>query len=82
MIARLTLRSTVNSKALLNCPYFCSCLPGYDLHGSEKIVCQADRHWSAVMPTCDPVPCGTPAPVPHGLVSADSEVFMGEATYT
>ncbi|NWU99165.1 C4BPA protein, partial [Upupa epops] len=37
------------------------CNPGYSLHGSSVVTCEADSEWKPSLPTCEPIYCG-PAP--------------------
>ncbi|XP_066289116.1 P-selectin-like [Branchiostoma lanceolatum] len=47
-----------------------SCNQGYELDGAASVTCQADREWSAPVPTCSPVQCGTLTAPAHGTLSA------------
>lgn len=43
-----------------------TCHPGFELKGSEEIVCEATSSWQPDPPTCDPRPCPVPQDITFG----------------
>ncbi|CAH1270697.1 CSMD1 [Branchiostoma lanceolatum] len=62
-----------------------SCNPGYELDGAASVMCQADREWSAPVPTCEPVQCSPPTAPENGALSpegAESYDYQDEVTFS
>ncbi|XP_066289172.1 IgGFc-binding protein-like [Branchiostoma lanceolatum] len=62
-----------------------SCNQGYELDGASSVTCQADRQWSAPVPTCEPVQCSPPTAPENGALSpegADSYDYQDEVTFS
>ncbi|XP_078575446.1 sushi, von Willebrand factor type A, EGF and pentraxin domain-containing protein 1-like isoform X3 [Branchiostoma floridae x Branchiostoma japonicum] len=57
------------------------CDTGYQLDGLEQRICQADKTWSGEAPTCTPVSCGQPEPVPYGIVNGSDFTYQQTVVY-
>ncbi|XP_065178002.1 sushi, von Willebrand factor type A, EGF and pentraxin domain-containing protein 1-like isoform X3 [Sycon ciliatum] len=60
--------------------YFCD--DGYTLIGNDELNCQANGRWSSPVPSCSPVECPDPGPVPNAQRSGDTLVYNSRVTYT
>ncbi|XP_077981970.1 sushi, von Willebrand factor type A, EGF and pentraxin domain-containing protein 1-like [Glandiceps talaboti] len=59
--------------------YF-DCNTGYELHGSDLMLCQVSGEWTAP-PTCTPVTCGNPDGIEHAILSSTGHSFTDIVTY-
>ncbi|XP_019626709.1 PREDICTED: sushi, von Willebrand factor type A, EGF and pentraxin domain-containing protein 1-like [Branchiostoma belcheri] len=60
-----------------------TCDAGYQSSGVSTITCQADRSWSAAIPTCNPVQCQPlTAPVNGGLSPAGATSYQVTVLFT
>lgn len=58
------------------------CDPGFQLNGSDKRTCQADKTWNGNEPICIPVSCGQPPGLENGQVLGDEYTFQKYIEYT
>ena len=59
-----------------------SCSMGYVLVGSASTTCMADGNWSASLPSCIIVDCGTLDHPANGSVSITGTTYLSTATYS
>ncbi|XP_078687146.1 uncharacterized protein LOC144919463 isoform X14 [Branchiostoma floridae x Branchiostoma belcheri] len=60
-----------------------TCDAGYQSSGVSTITCQADRSWSAAIPTCNPVQCQPlTAPINGGLSPAGATSYQVTVLFT
>ncbi|XP_066469620.1 sushi, von Willebrand factor type A, EGF and pentraxin domain-containing protein 1 isoform X1 [Tiliqua scincoides] len=57
------------------------CDPGFQLNGSDKRTCQADKKWDGNEPICIPVSCGPPPGLENGQVFGDEYTFQKYIEY-
>ncbi|OCU00923.1 sushi, von Willebrand factor type A, EGF and pentraxin domain-containing protein 1 isoform X1 [Xenopus laevis] len=57
------------------------CKPGYELIGSDKSVCLANREWSNEIPNCGITSCKTPNKIVHGYIEASNYTYMSIIHY-
>lgn len=58
-----------------------SCDPGFQLNGSDKRMCQADKKWDGNEPICIPISCGQPPGLENGQVFGDEYTFQKHIEY-
>ncbi|KAG7461968.1 hypothetical protein MATL_G00196770 [Megalops atlanticus] len=58
------------------------CRPGYQMSGYAHLTCTGSGRWSEPRPTCKPVSCGAPPPVPNAQVIGDTFTFGSQVQYS
>ncbi|XP_055886163.1 sushi, von Willebrand factor type A, EGF and pentraxin domain-containing protein 1-like [Biomphalaria glabrata] len=59
-----------------------TCHPGFELKGSEEIVCEATSSWQPDPPTCDPRPCPVPQDITFGTYAVTGPlIYKANLTY-
>ncbi|XP_064386119.1 sushi, von Willebrand factor type A, EGF and pentraxin domain-containing protein 1-like isoform X4 [Halichondria panicea] len=75
-------RVTTTGTTLSNTATY-TCNTGYTLTGDMTRTCQANRDWTGLEPSCNPVDCGSLDAPSNGAVDTSSgTTFMMTATYT
>jgi len=53
------------------------CLPGYEIHGIEDLLCTWTGSWDRYPPECLPVDCGQPPEVANGVTIGKFHINTG-----
>ncbi|XP_070563038.1 LOW QUALITY PROTEIN: sushi, von Willebrand factor type A, EGF and pentraxin domain-containing protein 1-like [Ptychodera flava] len=73
--------ATVNGKSYTyGSTVYYECDDGYELIGSNLMVCQASGEWTAP-PTCEPITCSVPPPLEHASMSRTGYSYTDVVTY-
>ena len=57
------------------------CELGYQINGSDQLVCTENSTWSGVIPSCVPIICDKPADIEHGYVQYTELGFLSNVSY-
>ncbi|CAH1243596.1 CR1 [Branchiostoma lanceolatum] len=57
------------------------CNSGFELDGHDSRICQANKTWSGLSPTCSPVNCGQPNPVSNGMFNGSVFTYRQTVVY-
>ncbi|XP_060618494.2 sushi, von Willebrand factor type A, EGF and pentraxin domain-containing protein 1 isoform X2 [Anolis sagrei] len=59
-----------------------NCNPGFQLNGSGKRTCQADKKWDGNEPICIPISCGQAPNLENGQVTGEEYTFQKYVEYS
>ncbi|CAH1773668.1 unnamed protein product [Owenia fusiformis] len=58
------------------------CRDGFEMTGSNKQTCQEDGTWSGKPPTCVPIQCPAPPPLPNGKIDGKYHEYKDKIQFT